>query len=781
MQHIFELYLTSDKVSKEQWEKFYKTITQYIGKLAKCQVIIAFQDNVVKYYVASDKDLGQLSNNIEIGVLRPTSWESMEMPTSVGKEGFVHFVTGGNLLDLKEKLAVKRTKQLDFVLFNCRRISDNKSLIMGEFYFKDAANHWTVSKKPMTFFPSHLLSVDFETNTHYLRTTPPKYVSIEKTIQLFEPSNVNAVFSVSTFPYFSKDYYLPLTNYEFDKHSFIVGATGSGKSKFIQLYVEKLAQSQLKMNYRVIIVDPHDSLRNDLEQLDDSYIVNFANESAELFGGDVQTDVTAATELTTSLMKSLLADQFNARLERVLRFSLFVLFVGQTMSLDFLKRFLTELELRNQVLKHVEQHIPSNIRQFFVTDFNEIRTTYYNEAILPIVSLVDEMQLQPTLVNENQASLARLIQNNFLTVFSMNKVSMGDKVVKTVAGLLVQQIFLLAQAHAFNEKIILIVDEVSIVQNPAFASILAEARKFNLSLILTQQYFGQVEKDLRDAIFANVYNYYAFRVSEEDAETLSGNLEMEIPKEIIEAEAVKGVKEEQIKVKLLTELHPRECMVRISADGKVLPCFKARTVDATINPKQQQIKANDLKTYKQPGKPKLKKFVESDAPKASEMPEFSSQPAAAPSVINPTAPTAVPASALPKSNLEGTPLASTQSIKPAETKPVEAVPKEPATEPKTAEPSPQTATLPMESEPATTELKDGMEFGGSSNPEADISIVNNPEIDVTIRNLKKQQIEEAATKIGTLAGHGVIAKDNYNQPTISLSELLASQSSSRET
>jgi len=94
------------------------------------------------------------------------------------------------------------------------------------------------------------------------------------------------------------------------------------------------------------------------------------------------------------------------------------------------------------------------------------------------------------------------------------------------------------------------------VQNPALAQILAEARKFNLTVILTQQYFGQVDKDLRDAIFANVYNYYTFKVSEEDARALEGNLNMELPKEVVEAENAKGIKESDSKVKIMTELHP---------------------------------------------------------------------------------------------------------------------------------------------------------------------------------------------------------------------------------
>jgi hypothetical protein len=339
-----------------------------------------------------------------------------------------------------------------------------------------------------------------------------------------------------------------MLDYEFDKHSFIIGASGSGKSKFIELFIDRLSQTAYRNNYRVLVIDPHASLGKDLQSIPGSKVVDFSGDSApELFGDSAKTDVSASTELTTTLMKSLLADQFNPKVERVLRFSLFVLFTAQTMSLSMLKRFLTELELRNQIMQHVTGNVPPNIEKFFGTDFNEIRTTHYTEAILPIISLVDEMQLQPGLVGENELSLARTIEQNFLTVFSLNKVSMGEKVVKTAAGILMQQIFLLAQARSFNEKVILIVDEVSVVQSPALASILSEARKYNLFVILTQQYFGQVEKQLKDAIYANVYNYYVFRVSEEDAEGLIGNLNIEIPKEIIEEEHKKGISEETIK------------------------------------------------------------------------------------------------------------------------------------------------------------------------------------------------------------------------------------------
>jgi hypothetical protein len=243
--------------------------------------------------------------------------------------------------------------------------------------------------------------------------------------------------------------------------------------------------------------------------------------------------------------------------------------------------------------------------------------------------MVDEMQLQPSLVGESETSLAKTIQENFLTVFSLNKVSMGDKVVRTVAGLLIQQIFLLAQARAFGQKVILIIDEVSVVQNPALSQILAEARKFNLTVILTQQYFGQVEKDLRDAIFANVFNYYTFKVSEEDARALEGNLNIELPKELIESEHAKGVKESDIKIKLMTELHPRECLIRLMSNGQIAPAVKARTMDAP------EVVPNQSTNLQQVEQILPEKFKETEAPVRREIAEQSpSQQQSSADVVN---------------------------------------------------------------------------------------------------------------------------------------------------
>jgi len=647
MEHVSELIINKNEVTKEDFLGLYNAISGHLGTLKKVRFHILLRDNHVRYFVESDKDLGTLTSSVHFAVLQPAKKEDIQLPSHTKRERFVNFNSGGNLLNMQEKLSVKRGKVLEHFVCDVRKVNFEYAKVNMLLYFKDAAGQYSLAIKKSTNFPAHLFEINFDTSNNIMRTEPPKYLNIEKILHTIMPENLNALLEVNTYPYFPKPYYLPLPSYEFDKHSLIVGASGSGKSKFIELFLDRLNRLPSRYNYRAIVIDPHANLANDLRNIENTKVIDFNGETTELFAG-AEADVTAATELTATLMKSLIGDAYNPRVERVLRFSLFVMFSAQSMSLGMLKRFLTELELRQQILDHVQGHVPQNITHFFATDFNELRTAHYKEALLPIVSLVDELELQPALLGEGGVSLQDTINSNFLTVFSLNKVSMGEKVVKTVAGLLIQQVFLLAQSRAFNERILLFIDEVSVVQNPALSAILSEARKFNLFVVLTQQYLTQVDKSLKDAIFANVSNYYCFRVAEEDALQLVGNLPMELPNEMLHEAKEKGVKEETLKVRMLTDLHPRECVVRIASGGLLLPCFRARTLDI-VSDATKTAMGDNFNPVAYTEKPVvLSKFEENTAPKTYE----SLDPVSTEQAPQTTATlTEVPAATMPKVEL----------------------------------------------------------------------------------------------------------------------------------
>lgn len=66
----------------------------------------------------------------------------------------------------------------------------------------------------------------------------------------------------------------------------------------------------------------------------------------------------------------------------------------------------------------------------------------------------------------------------------------------------------------------LFIDEFQNFTTDAFASILAEARKYRLCLTLSHQYIDQLSLPVRQAVFGNVGTLIAFRVGNPDAEIL---------------------------------------------------------------------------------------------------------------------------------------------------------------------------------------------------------------------------------------------------------------------
>ena len=176
--------------------------------------------------------------------------------------------------------------------------------------------------------------------------------------------------------------------------------------------------------------------------------------------------------------------------------------------------------------------------------------------------------------------------------------TLGLNITKTIAGFAMQQILQLVQAHSFNEHIILVIDEVAVIENPIINRFLSEARKYNLSLILAGQYFDQISDDLQKAIFTNVVNYFIFRVSRMDAMTLEKNMQMEV--------AVRN--SVVIRLKMLSELNDRECIVRIGKDGRMFTSFKGRTIDFEPVPRKKKISSQKKNISKNNVEEKKKSF-----------------------------------------------------------------------------------------------------------------------------------------------------------------------------
>jgi len=68
----------------------------------------------------------------------------------------------------------------------------------------------------------------------------------------------------------------------------------------------------------------------------------------------------------------------------------------------------------------------------------------------------------------------------------------------------------------------LYIDEFQNFASESFVTILSEARKYKLSLIVANQYTSQLLDTIKDAIFGNVGTTIAFTVGKDDADVITG-------------------------------------------------------------------------------------------------------------------------------------------------------------------------------------------------------------------------------------------------------------------
>lgn len=566
--YSFEVFIQRGNPKQLDWENLINAILEYVHEF---DIEIDFAD-VVSFNLFSNKDLSPLANKILPFVIKPSK-KTVYTPGNKKNILFLRLPADKSVLDIKEEQAIKKGRTLKTVVWHCMKYVTVKASTMT-FNFEDAAGNICVAKRVFPDIPTYIVqNIDWSSAVKYKKKDLPIYLKLEKSLPLFSKSNKNSLLEVEGFPYFTDKRYFGLDSYDFARHSLVVGQSGVGKSKFLSLFINEIAKSGRMDEYSIVVVDPHASLYTDMLSIPHAANIDFKENSTELFGGSTEPKI--AAELTIMLFKTLLTEQFNGKMEQVLKYSLFALLSTGEMSLPNLKEFMVEMMYRKRILTKLDN---DNINKFFDTEYVEISTKYYETAIMPVLTLIDELNFLPAFGKDKSKPLENELKNNFLTVFSLSRIFLGDRATKLIAGLLIQQIFLLSQSGNIKKKVILVVDEVPVVENDALVTILAEARKFGLSLVLSMQYLSQVKPELLRGILSNTSNYFVFKTTEEDAKLLVKNLLIEIPDEVI-----KGwsdiESQDDLKLKLMTTLDARQCITRAYTNNQFYPVFKGKTVD----------------------------------------------------------------------------------------------------------------------------------------------------------------------------------------------------------
>lgn len=560
MQFCYEIFLSSGALDSSKWQSLLDEVAKYLGTPASWSITLTRRRNTIYYHLRTDKQL-PTSLGLTDFMFKPSSLQLEEDPS------FYRFPyrnnQSTNFLALSRKLQ-KNNLQLQSATIHFRSCC---KILGGHIQITYSDTQKIYSRRLLLFLPIAFLNNDFGSDQAFLFRKTPNYLKMDKVINLLTEKSESALFEIDAFPYLNAPTFLQHSAYDFAKHSLILGASGSRKSHFIASLLDKI-WSQNRQEYQVVVIDPHDALFSECRNIDSRSVVDFraASSCMDLFGNHAS-DIEAQIELTLSLFRGLI-DGYNGRLERVLRYSTYLLVATEKFSFTHLRKLLLDLEFRNQLVQNHHQNIPPSVSHFFLAEFNELKTQNYNDAIAPIIAFIDEMQMVP--VFNSSAPYPDLfdgIKRSFLTIFSLNRLHLGEKVTRTIAGLLLQQIFLIAEGRRLERKLIVIIDEVAVVENPIIPRFLSELRKYNVTTILAGQYLNQVSESLRQAIFANVTNYYLFRVARDDSETLARNLKIHL--------ATEDTPEKRQNI--LTDLKNRECIVQIGKNDEIFPAFKART------------------------------------------------------------------------------------------------------------------------------------------------------------------------------------------------------------
>jgi len=189
---------------------------------------------------------------------------------------------------------------------------------------------------------------------------------------------------------------------------------------------------------------------------------------------------------------------------------------------------LTDGQFRAQVVRHIEDPF---IRDFWAQEYEHYDDRFRREAIAPIQNKIGQFVLNPVVRNilgqvRRKIDIPFMMDDGRLFIANLSKGKLGEDKANLLGSLLVTQFQLGAmgradQPEADRRDFYLFIDEFQNFTTDAFASILAEARKYRLCLTLSHQYIDQLPEAVRKAVFGNAGTLIAFRIGYADAEVMA--------------------------------------------------------------------------------------------------------------------------------------------------------------------------------------------------------------------------------------------------------------------
>jgi type IV secretory pathway TraG/TraD family ATPase VirD4 len=342
---------------------------------------------------------------------------------------------------------------------------------------------------------------------------------------------------IGTFKSSVQDRWLSLSQPDRRRHMYAIGQTGSGKSTLLGNCILQ----DVLAGRGFAFIDPHgDSAEQVIDSIPKFRIrdVVYFNPSDTDFplGFNPLRGVpdhlkAVATANLIATFRSIWRESWGPRMEHILSNTISALMeypdnIG--ISLLAIPKMLTEERFRRRVLRHVNDPI---VLTFWQNEFAAYNERQRAEVISPILNKIGAFARNPAMRNilgqsKNTFDLSYIMDNRKILVVNLSKGVLGEDMTNLLGSLLVcaiQQEVMKRASVSEDDRVDfhLYIDEFQNFTTDAFDSIVSEARKYRLSLIIAHQYLSQLSETVRKAILGNVGNLVMFTLGGGDAETFS--------------------------------------------------------------------------------------------------------------------------------------------------------------------------------------------------------------------------------------------------------------------
>jgi len=262
---------------------------------------------------------------------------------------------------------------------------------------------------------------------------------------------------------------------------------------------------------------------------------------------------------------------WSARMEYILSNTLLALLENQGNTLLGVVRMLTDNDFRDSIISNVKDPM---VRNFWLKEFAGFNDKYRSEAIAPVLNKIGQFFSTDLIRNilgqvKSTIDMRDIMDNKKILIVNLSKGRLGEDNSALLGSLLVTKIQLAAMSRVDIDETVrndfyLYVDEFQNFTTDSFATILSEARKYRLNLILAHQYISQLtetgNEKIKNAIFGNVGTTISFRIGAEDA--------MRMEKEF----------EPVFNTQQLINLDKTQIALKLSIHGKATHPFLANTL-----------------------------------------------------------------------------------------------------------------------------------------------------------------------------------------------------------